>query len=196
MDGAYVPGDRVASRSLAADLGISATPAREAVLRLVGEGALELINARIVAVPRLTHARLREIYVLRLALEPLAAKEAAEYLKDDDIRRMEKVHQRMVGAYDRRDYRMVFSANREFHFNIYAAAQMPLVLTVIRAAWLRIGPTFRLLYPSLAVPQDAIKIHEEAIAASRARDAIGLSAAIRKDLERGQALLTRVIAPS
>ena len=196
MDGAYVPGDRVASRSLAADLGISATPAREAVLRLVGEGALELVNARIVAVPQLTHARLREIYVLRLALEPLAAKEAAKCLKDDDIRRMEKVHERMVGAYDRRDYRTVFSANREFHFHIYAAARMPLVLTVIRAAWLRIGPTFRLLYPSLAVPQDAIEIHAAAIAASRARDANGLSMAIRKDLERGEALLTRVIAPS
>ena len=195
MDGAYVPGDRVASRSLAADLGISATPAREAVLRLVGEGALELVNARIVAVPQLSHARLKEIYALRFALEPMAAKEAAEYVADEDIRRLERAQERMKIAYDRRDYRAVFSANREFHFQIYAAARMPLVLTVIRAAWLRIGPTFRLLYPSLAVPAHAIQIHEDAIAAARSRDASNLSTAIRKDLERGEALLSRVISP-
>lgn len=196
MDGAYVPGDRVASRSVAADLGISATPAREAILRLVGEGALELVNARIVAVPQLNLERLKEIYALRYALEPMAAGMAAERLPDEDFRRLERIQERMKAAYDRRDYRTVFSANREFHFCIYAGAGMPLALSFMRAAWLRIGPTFRLLYPSLAVPADAIRIHELAIAAARARDGKALSEAIRSDLARGEALLTRVIPPA
>jgi len=194
MDGAYIPGDRVASRSVAADLRISATPAREAILRLVGEGALELVNARIVAVPQLTPARLKEIYALRFALEPMAAAEAAEKLTDDDFRRLDRAQERMKGAYDRLDYRTVFSANREFHFCIYAAARMPLALSFIRATWLRIGPTFRLLYPSLAVPADAVRVHEVAIVAARSRDHKGLSGAIRSDLTRGETLLTRVIA--
>jgi len=194
MDGAYVPGDRVASRAIAADLGISATPAREAILRLVSEGALELVNARIVAVPRLTPARLKEIYALRYSLEPMAAAEAAEKLADDDVRRLNRAQERMKAAYDRLDYRTVFSANREFHFCIYAAAKMPLALSFIRATWLRIGPTFRLLYPSLAVPTDAVRVHEVAIAAARSRDGKGLSDAIRSDLARGEALLARVIS--
>src|SRR5215472_18250466 len=73
MDGAYVPGDRVATRGLATDLGVSATPAREAMLRLVNEGALELRNARTIVVPTLTAARLKEIYCVRHALEPMVA---------------------------------------------------------------------------------------------------------------------------
>jgi DNA-binding GntR family transcriptional regulator len=194
MDGAYIPGDRVASRSVAADLGISATPAREAILRLVGEGALELVNARIVAVPQLTPARLKEIYALRFALEPMAAAEAAKNLTNDDFRRLDRAQERMKGGYGRLDYRTVFTANREFHFCIYAASRMPLVVSFIRATWLRIGPTFRLLYPSLAIPADAVRIHEVAMAAARTRDGDGLSGAIRRDLARGEALLTRVIS--
>src|SRR5262249_31356385 len=104
MDGAYIPGDRVASRSVAADLGISATPAREAILRLVGEGALELVNARIVAVPQLTPARLKEIYALRFALEPMAAAEAAQNLTDHDFRRLDRAPEPMKGAHDPPDH--------------------------------------------------------------------------------------------
>src|ERR1700694_3247592 len=77
MDGAYVPGDRVATRGLAAELGVSATPAREAMLRLVGEGALELRTARTIVVPALSARRLKEIYCVRYALEPMAAEHAA-----------------------------------------------------------------------------------------------------------------------
>jgi DNA-binding GntR family transcriptional regulator len=71
---------------------------------------------------------------------------------------------------------------------------MPLVLAFIQATWLRVGPTFRLLYPTLAVPEDAIRIHAEAISAVKAQDPVALSAAIEKDLRRGEALLSRLIS--
>jgi DNA-binding GntR family transcriptional regulator len=193
MDGAYVPGDRVATRGLATDLGVSATPAREAMLRLVSEGALELRNARTIVVPTLTAARLKEIYCIRYAFEPMAAQEAAPNISDDDVKKLERTQERMRAAYDRQDYPAVFHENREFHFRIYGAAGMPLVSTFIKAAWLRIGPTFRLLYPTLAVPADAIRVHELAIAAARAHDATKLAAAIHEDLARGERLLSRVI---
>ena len=126
----------------------------------------------------------------------MAAAEAAEKLTDEDLRRLNRAQERMKTAYDRRDYRTVFSTNREFHFCIYTASGMPLALSFMRATWLRIGPTFRLLYPSLAVPADAVRIHEQAIAAARVRDGKALSDAIRNDLARGEALLTRVIPQS
>jgi DNA-binding GntR family transcriptional regulator len=71
---------------------------------------------------------------------------------------------------------------------------MPLVLAFIQAAWLRVGPTFRLLYPTLAVPEDALRIHAAAISAVKARDPVGLSIAIEEDLLRGEALLNRLIS--
>ena len=194
MEGGYVPGDRLATRTLAAQLGVSLTPAREAVLRLVSEGALELRNPRTIVVPTLSAQQFREIYCIRHALEPMAAKIAAHHLTDEDAKALERSLERMTGYYARGDFRQAFRSNREFHFRIYAAAGMPLVLAFIQAAWLRVGPTFRLLYPTLAVPEDAIRIHAEAISAVKAQDPVALSAAIEKDLRRGEALLSRLIS--
>jgi DNA-binding GntR family transcriptional regulator len=163
------------------------------MLRLVSDGALELKNARTMVVPTLSAARLKEIYCVRYALEPMAAEHAAALLTDDDVRKLERSQERMRAGYAREDYRIVFHENREFHFRIYATAAMPLVLSFIQAAWLRIGPTFRLLYPTLAVPADALRIHDAAIAAAGARDGARLGVAIREDLQRGEALLARVI---
>ncbi len=193
MDGAYSPGDHVVTRKLAADLGVSATPAREAMLRLVQESALEMLNARTVVVPRLTAQRLSELHYLRDALEPLLAEHGARNLKDEDIRRLARSNDRMAAAYDRQDFHAVFRENRDFHFLIYRAAAMPLIVSVVQTVWLRIGPTYRLLYPTLAVPEDALRIHAAAIAAARNRDGAALAAAIRDDLHRGHSLLTKVI---
>lgn len=194
MEGGYVPGDRLAARTLAAQLGVSLTPAREAVLRLVSEGALELRNPRTIVVPTLSPQQFKEIYCIRHALEPTAGRIAATQLTSEDVKVLERLLERMTGHYARGDYRQAFRSNREFLFRIYAAAQMPLVLSFIQAAWLRVGPTFRLLYPILAVPEDALRIRAEAIAAIKAQDADALAAAIEKDLRRGEALLSRLIS--
>lgn len=100
----------------------------------------------------------------------------------------------MTGYYRRGDYRMAFRSDGEFHFRIYEAAEMPLVVSFIRAAWMWIGPTFRLLYPTIANPDDAIRIHAEAIAAIKAHDAAGLAAAIERDLLRGEGLLRQLLS--
>jgi DNA-binding GntR family transcriptional regulator len=194
MEGGYVPGEKLATRTLAAQLGVSLTPAREAVLRLVREGALELFNARTTVVPMLSHARFQEIYCIRHSLEPNVAKAAAERLTSDDVKALERSLERMTAGYRRSDYRMAFRCDGEFHFRIYEAAGMPLVVSFIRAAWLRVGPTFRLLYPSLANPDDTIRIHAEAIAAVKAKDGTALASAIERDLLRGEALLRRLLA--
>jgi DNA-binding GntR family transcriptional regulator len=194
MEAGYVPGEKLATRTLAAQLGVSLTPAREAVLRLVREGALELLNARTTIVPTLSHERFREIYCIRHSLEPTVAKAAADLLTGEDVKALERSLERMTAAYRRGDYRLAFRSDGEFHFRIYEAAGMPLVVSFIRAAWLRIGPTFRLLYPDLADPDDAIRIHEEAIAAVKRKDAAKLSAAIERDLLRGEKLLRRLLA--
>jgi DNA-binding GntR family transcriptional regulator len=194
MEAGYVPGEKLATRNLAAQLGVSLTPAREAVLRLVREGALEMLNARTTVVPTLSPQRFREIYCIRHSLEPTVARIAADRLTADDIKALERSLERMTGHYRRGDYRMAFRSDGEFHFRIYEAAEMPLVVSFIRAAWLRVGPTFRLLYPAIANPDDAIRIHAAAIAAIRAQDAAGLAAAIEKDLLRGEGLLRRLLS--
>lgn len=193
MDGAYSPGDSVTTRGIAAELGVSATPVREAMLRLVQEGALEMRNARSVVVPKLTHAGLNEIYCFRTLLEPMLAATAMQFPTNGLVAKLEDIMCRMIKAYETKDYRTVFRENRSFHFHIYDRSNMPFVISSVRAAWLRIGPTFRLLYPNASNPSDAVRIHTYAIDAIRTGDANGLSAAIRYDLARGETILKKVI---
>ena len=106
---------------------------------------------------------------------------AATQLTGEDVKVLEQLLERMTGRYARGDYRQAFRSNREF-LSEFMRREMPLVLSFIQAAWLRVGPTFRLLYPTLAVPEDALRIRAEAISAIKAQDADGLAAAIEKDL--------------
>jgi len=77
MRGVFKPGQKITIRGVAAALGTSATPAREAIRRLAGEGALEHLRSGTARLPALDRARLSEITDVRVALESLAARHAA-----------------------------------------------------------------------------------------------------------------------
>jgi DNA-binding GntR family transcriptional regulator len=66
---------------LAAQLGVSRTPVREALGRLAGEGFLEN-HGRSVVVPRLSESDLNDIYELRILLEPEAVRQVASRIVD------------------------------------------------------------------------------------------------------------------
>ena len=72
------PHQRLKIRQLAASLGTSETPVREAIFQLVRDGALELRPHYYVRVRRLTLAEYLEIRDVRLHLQPLAAERAHE----------------------------------------------------------------------------------------------------------------------
>lgn len=80
LDGHYLPNEYIRESSLARDLEVSRTPVREALRELVSEGWLEAIphqGARVVA---WTERDAREVFQLRLVLEPLAANLACQHL--------------------------------------------------------------------------------------------------------------------
>src|SRR5262245_11516365 len=76
IGGQFGPGTKLTVRSVAQALKVSTTPARDAINRLIGEGALVNLGPKTVVVPVLTMAVLDEVTKIRLALEGLAATEA------------------------------------------------------------------------------------------------------------------------
>lgn len=74
LDGRLRPGDRLNEVELAAALGISRGPLREAIQRLSSEGLLTAIVNRGAYVRTVTPAQLREIYEVRIALETHAVR--------------------------------------------------------------------------------------------------------------------------
>ena len=87
MRGQFRPGDRMAIRPLAEQLGTSPTPVREALLKLISFGALEMKPAHPIVVPTMTRDKYLENRTLRLSIEGLAAETAAANMKKKDIDR-------------------------------------------------------------------------------------------------------------
>jgi DNA-binding GntR family transcriptional regulator len=81
-DGSLKPGMRLVNRSVAAELGISTIPVREAISRLVSEGLLAAAPGAGAYVRQADAEELNELYDVRTALEVLAAGEAARYANE------------------------------------------------------------------------------------------------------------------
>lgn len=76
--------DRLVDTMIAAELGVSRMPVREALMQLASEGYLEG-TSRGFALPNLSHARIMEVFTLRRLLEPHAAASAAQARNEHDL---------------------------------------------------------------------------------------------------------------
>lgn len=124
ISGQFVPGRKLTVRSVAQALGVS-MPVRDAIVRLIGEGALVNLGPKTVVVPVLTTATPDEVTKIRLALEGLAAFEATAHIEDRDISFLEETQIRINDAMDKAQYADVLRLNKAFHFRLYGTSGMP-----------------------------------------------------------------------
>lgn len=89
LQGVHPPGAPLAEPVLAAAMGVSRAPVREALLELERHGLVEFDDRGRKRVCQLTAEDLEDIYTLRLALEPAAAAHAARELSEDFAQRLE-----------------------------------------------------------------------------------------------------------
>jgi len=193
MAGRFEPGAKLTIRSVARSLDISLTPAREALYSLVSEGALEMGPSGTVSVPVLDEERVRELMVIRLALEGAAAREGAQHLTDETIDRIREINERLVKAYSDNSFRDVIELNWHFHFEIYRQARMPTLTRLIENSWLKTGSYLHLLYPEHGQANLGIRNHVEIIDALEARDMERFARAVEADINiSGTALLNTI----
>lgn len=149
MVGHYRPGEVITIRGLAGTLGTSPMPVRETLRRLVSERALEIGANRSVYVPVMTRAKYREIVNVRVALEGLAAEDAASRIPDEEIARLIEVDETIMRSSlrpgDAQDARAYLGLNQDYHFSIYRAAGSELLMHIIETLWLQVGPTLNYL---------------------------------------------------
>jgi DNA-binding GntR family transcriptional regulator len=175
-------------RGLGAEFGVSMTPAREAVRRLVSEGALLLSASGRVSTPELSNERIEELASIRALLEPELAARAMPRAHPALIERMEAINASIAQAIARRDPVAYIRRNLEFHRTLYLRAQAPAMLALAETVWLQMGPTMRALYGRLnrtEVPRN----HKLILAALNAGDEPGLRLAVRGDVTQGLRLL-------
>ena len=185
MRGILKPHQRLRIRELAAALGTSETPVREAIFQLVRDGGLELKPHHYIRVRRLSLAEYFELREIRLLLEPLAAERALAHIDDAMIDRLAAIHKSLIAAEKSRDYYSAIQANFDFHFGIYLRSGMPQLIGLLENLWIQVGPMLNHLYPHGHPTYDGRHQHEHVLKALRARDGAALSAAIRNDMLEG-----------
>ncbi len=184
MHGELAPGQALTLRGIGQQFGVSMTPAREAVQRLVAEGALTLSGSGRVATPELTTERIEELASIRALLEPELGSRALPRAHPALIDRMEAINAAITDAVAHQDAVTYVRSNLEFHRTLYLRAQSPAMLALVETLWLQLGPTMRALYGRLrrnTPPQQ----HRMILAALKAGDDPALRLALRTDVTQG-----------
>lgn len=197
MAGRFSPGEKLTIRAVAASLDISMTPAREALYALASEGALRLGANGSVYVPDLSEADIVELTSIRIALEGLAAREAARRINEAAVAEAQALNDRLIAADADGDYELLIRLNWQFHFTIYNASGMPHLVRMIENCWMMTGSYLNIIYPEYGSARHGIENHRKIAAAVQARDAERLSRAIVDDIEfAADSLLARIRAAS
>lgn len=183
MNGRYRPGERLTIAGVAQQFGTSSTPAREAIFRLASEKALEFKAATSVQIPELSTDGLREIVKIRIALEGLAAGQAAQRVTSRDIADLEALHAKFIEA-SSSDPEVASRRNRAFHFKVLKLSDMSYVEAICENMWVLMGPFLRIFHE--VVPRRDLTadrhLHHDIIKAMKAGDSEMAAAAMQKDV--------------
>lgn len=184
MVGELPPGRALTLRGIAAEHKVSMTPAREAVRRLVAEGALALSASGRVATPELTVERIEELAALRALIEPELAARALPRAHFALIDRLSAINAAIGEAAQNHDAVGYIRSNLEFHRTLYLRAQAPAMLAMLETIWLQLGPTMRAVYQKMR-RNEPPRHHRMILAALRAGDEPALRLATRTDVTQG-----------
>lgn len=108
------PGEPLAEGAISQRLGVSRTPVREALIRLRNEGLVEMKNSRLY-VSRLQAEDIYEIYVLREALEGIAAGIVARDISKEKLEELRKIHKKLQRVLEKEDHKRFFQVDNQFH---------------------------------------------------------------------------------
>jgi DNA-binding GntR family transcriptional regulator len=165
LTGELPPGHEVNQEAMAAGLGVSITPLREALRRLEMEGLVRLKAHRTVVIPPLTRDELVELYVIRTELDPLATRLTTEVATDEETALIAKLARQKLA----RDPVVQLELNRTFHRAIYAACGNSSLITYLDQLWDRTD-RYRLIlvkqefHEGPASPTDHIEIADAIVA--------------------------------
>lgn len=190
MHGVLPPAKALTLRGIGQTFGVSMTPAREAVRRLVAEGALSLSASGRVSTADISNERIEELAAIRALLEPELASRALPRAYPALIDRLQSINDSISQAVSKRDAVGYIRTNLEFHRTLYLRAQAPAMLAMVETVWLQLGPTMRSLYDKLE-RTDVPSHHRVIVAALKAGDEPGLKLAVRIDVTQGLRMLVR-----
>jgi DNA-binding GntR family transcriptional regulator len=188
LEGEFAPGVALNQEHVAAALGVSTTPLREALRRLESEDLVRTIAHRELIVAPLEIEEFLALYEVREDLDALAVALAAErYTSEDRARILESasaLHQ--SGSAD------ALAGNRAFHAAIYHSCQNPVLIDLLDGLWDR-SDRYRRLLKSIAQDAQIVAEHEALIEAVLERKPQEAAQLMRDHLRASRELIEATI---
>jgi DNA-binding GntR family transcriptional regulator len=173
LDGRLTPGHPLRHEEIAAQLGVSQTPVREALWRLESEGLVEYHSHRGATVADLPENAITELYLLRAEVEGLASRLAADRVDDAAISGLRERHEAMLADLDTWDPAELAAASREFHAAIAEVGGPAFLAGHIRWLWASYPvPPSESLWKAPENARTFLQAHEEILDALTRRDGV------------------------
>lgn len=181
VDGKLAAGERINEVHLAASLGVSRTPLREALGYLVAEGALTVVPRIGYFVCPLTLEEFQQIYPIRGILDPEALR-LAGIPSADRLEQLESLNRKLVKA---REVEKVLSLDDAWHLELLAECPNKVLIDLIKQFMRRTHRYEIALMRERRNVRSTSNDHEKVLAALRARDLDAACHALRRNMESG-----------
>jgi DNA-binding GntR family transcriptional regulator len=185
VEGGLEPGSTLNQEVLAADLGISVTPLREALRGLETEGLLQLSAHRTITITPLTSTEVEDLYAVRLRLDPWAAGLAADHATDDALEHAALLAAATVESPSSE----ALGLNREFHRAIYSAAGNAVLTKTLDQLWTQTDRYRFILLRDNDHAQEAALEHLEIARALQSHDRARIAKLTKEHVERALLLI-------
>lgn len=188
VEGALPAGERLAEIQLATVFGRSRTPIREAILRLESERLAEHRPRQGLVVASISREEILQIYAVRVELDGLAARLAAEGIPAIEFDHLVWLNDRVRKAVAQKDYDNVLNLSLEFHEAVCRAGRNGLLLHFMQQVHDRIRRFQKttLSYPGRSA--EAVEEHDALLDAIRRRDPEAAERIARAHISRAMQL--------
>lgn len=193
LTGELKPGERLMELQLAAKLGVSRTPIREAIRMLEQEGLAKTIPRKGAEVAKMTEKDMEDVLEIRHSLEDLASRLACDRITEEEISELKDAMVAFEEATKQDDVVKIAQSDVAFHDVIYKSADNPKLMTILnnlREQMYRYRVEYlkeRSMFPQL------ISEHREMYEALVARDKDRVSTVLGRHLDNQEEAVKKII---
>jgi len=194
LEGRLRPGQELNAQELAASMGMSRTPVREAIKILEVQGFATQRRFTTPEVSPLSQKHIEEVYLIRGLLEGIATYYACTRIQAGELEQLEQINRELRTAIDNDDPVLWSRLNREFHSRLYAASDKPFLChyigSLLDTAVFYMMALAKYLRPRV---EDSIQEHTEILRACENRDPDLARELLEKHMAKGASMLVDYI---
>jgi len=170
LNGYFSPGENLTEIKLSKELGVSRTPVREALHQLELEGLVKNVPNKGAVVIGISEKDIDDMYTIRMRIEGLAARWAAEQITDEEIEELKDVVELQEFYVSKNDPIQVWNLDSKFHEIIYNSCRSRPLKNTLSNFHHFIQRAREASIKSGSRAEDAVKEHREILDAIAAHD--------------------------